>query len=432
MTLDLAQLSGSLQDVAARGTGRVRALSGLAIHAELADARVGELVQIERRAAPPLLAEVVGFDARGVMLLPLGEPHGLSPTDTLRTLHEELSVPFGDALLGRVVDSLGHPMDQGPTLDCARIPVLRAPPPALERRRIERVFSLGVRALDAFVTVGEGQRLGLFAGSGVGKSTLLGQIAAHADADVFVVALVGERGREVNDFLHDHLGEAGRARGVLVCETSDAPALRRMKCALTATAIAEGFRDQGKRVLLLMDSLTRFARAAREVYLSIGETPVRRGYPPSVLSLLPQLIERAGNAARGSITAFYTVLGEGDDLDDPLADEARGLLDGHVVLSRRYAARGHYPAIDLAQSLSRLQSRLIDDEHRRLASLVRAHLAVYEEKRDLVLLSGHKPGQDERLDAALACIERIHAFLQQREDERSSWEQTLASLHALT
>jgi type III secretion protein N (ATPase) len=305
-------------------------------------------------------------------------------------------------------------------------------PPPLSRRPIERPLPLGVRALDAFVTLGEGQRIGLFSGSGVGKSTLLGQIARGADADVFVVCLVGERGREVKDFLEHCLGEAGRARGVVVCATSDSPPLARMKCPYVATSIAEGFREQGKRVLLLMDSVTRFARAARDVGLAAGESPARRGYPPSVLSALPGLIERAGTDASGSITAVYTVLVEGDDdLDDPIADELRGLLDGHIVLSRSLAARSHFPAIDVPRSLSRLMPRLVADAHREAADAVRAHVALHEEKRDLISLGAYQRGSDARLDAAMARMPDIERFLRQDQHERVDYDTTLAALHEL-
>ncbi|HKP61599.1 MAG TPA: FliI/YscN family ATPase, partial [Polyangiales bacterium] len=286
--------------------------------------------------------------------------------------------------------------------------------------------------LDAFVTVGEGQRMGLFAAAGVGKSTLLGQIAQGTAADVVVLCLIGERGREVRDFLEDHLGELGRARSVVVCATSDAPPLVRMRCPSVATSIAEGFRDRGRSVLLLVDSLTRFARAAREVGLAAGETPVRRGYPASVFARLPRLIERAGTAEVGSITAFYSVLVEGDDLDEPITDELRGLLDGHVVLSRALAARGRFPAIDVTQSLSRLMPRLTSEEHRAAAARARAQLALYEEKRDLIALGAYQPGGDARLDAAIAAQPSIEAFLLQAERERADFEDTKVTLCMLS
>jgi FliI/YscN family ATPase len=304
-------------------------------------------------------------------------------------------------------------------------------PSPLSRPRIQHSLPTGVRVLDAFATLGEGQRIGLFSGSGVGKSSLLGQIARQADVDVFVVCLVGERGRELNDFLEDALGDEGRKRGVVVCASSDSPPLLRMKCPYVATAIAEGFRDQGKRVLLLMDSVTRFARAARDVGLAAGEAPARRGYPPSVFAMLPALVERAGTAPLGSITAIYTVLVEGDDLDEPIADELRGVLDGHIVLDRELASRGHYPAVDVPRSLSRLMDRVTDGRHRQAAAAVRAHIAVHQQKRDLVALGAYVAGSDKKLDAALQRIDRIEGFLRQDAHADCAFASTLAALNAL-
>ena len=432
MSLDLGALSSALHaadDV--RVQGRLRSVLGLCLRADVPDARLGELCEIKRQNAPPLLAELVGFDAQGATLLPLGAAAGLAPDDPITPLRAPLSVTFGSALLGRVLDGLGRPIDGGAAISGQALPVMREAPGALSRPGIDRALPLGVRALDALMTVGEGQRLGLFAASGVGKSTLLGQIARQTEADVCVVCLVGERGREVNDFLAQHLGPSGLARSVVVCATSDAPALVRMKCPYVATALAEGFRDQGLRVLLLMDSVTRFARAARDVGLASGETAVRRGYPPSVFAALPGLLERAGKTARGSITAIYTVLVEGDDHDEPIADELRGLLDGHVVLSRALAARGRYPAIDITRSLSRLFPRLVSPEHAQAAASVRAQLALYEEKRELVMLGAYRSGSDPRLDAVLARIGELEAFLAQREDEHASFEQSVNALRKL-
>jgi FliI/YscN family ATPase len=432
MAIDLERLTQALQSTdTVRIKGRLRSVIGLGFRVELPDARVGELVEIARPGRPPLLGEIVGFDANGVTVLPLGAADGLGPDDTVTPRRAPLMIRVGADLLGRVLDGLGEPMDGGPPLTGPAVPVTHAPPPPLTRPRIDRVLPLGVRALDAFVTVGEGQRMGLFSAAGVGKSTLLGQIAQASTADVFVLCLIGERGRELGDFLRDHLGEAGRARGVVVCATSDAPALLRMKCPYVATTIAEAFRDQGLRVLLLVDSMTRFARAAREVGLAAGEAPVRRGYPPSAFAALPGLIERAGTSERGSITAFYTVLVEGDDLDEPVSDELRGLLDGHVVLSRKLAARGRYPAIDITQSLSRLMPRLVSEPHLLAAESARAHVAVHEEKRDLLLLGAYRSGSDPRLDAAVARVPEIEAFLGQRENERADFAETVATLSML-
>ncbi|MDQ3035512.1 MAG: FliI/YscN family ATPase, partial [Myxococcota bacterium] len=331
-------------------------------------------------------------------------------------------------VLGRVLGGLGEPIDGGPEIEGEAWDVMRAPPSPMSRPRIARPLPSGVRAIDALLTVGEGQRVGLFAGSGVGKSTLLGQIARQSDADVFVVCLIGERGREVVEFLEDALGEEGRSRGVVVCATSDMPALVRMRSAWVATAIAEWFRDRGKRVLLMMDSVTRFARAGREVGLAAGEPPARRGYPPSVFAMLPQLLERSGTSEKGSITAFYTVLVEGGDMEEPIADEVRGILDGHVVLDRALAARGRWPAIDPLLSLSRVMDRVTTSEHRDAAAKLRAHLALYEAKRDLVMLGAYKKGSDPKLDAALARIDAIETFLRQSTTERADFGQTIAQL----
>lgn len=410
--------------------GRLRSLIGLAIEADVPGARIGELCEIERDGRAPLLAEVVGFREHVARLLPLGRAEGLGPDDTVRPLERELMVTVGDALLGRVLDGLGQPIDGGPPLEGVERPAHGKPPAALSRARITEPFATGVRAIDGLLTLGVGQRVGLVAGSGVGKSTLLAQIARQAEADVFVACLVGERGRELADFVD--VIAAHKARGVIVCATADEPPLVRMKSALVATAIAEHFRDQGKRVLLLVDSITRFARAAREVGLAAGEPPVRRGYPTSVLAALPELLERAGTSASGAITALYTVLVEGDETtEDPIADELRGTLDGHIVLSRTLAARGHYPAIDVPASLSRLMTSVTSEAHRRAANAVRAHIASYEEKRDLIGLGAYVAGSDKRLDRAIERIDRIDAFLRQDTGATATLSDTLAALDRL-
>ena len=409
-------------------TGRVRALVGLSIHASLPGLRVGDVVEIERRGRPPLEAEVVGFELDDARLMPLGDAAGVGPDDVVRPTGRPLEVRVGPGLLGRVLDGLGRPIDGGPPIEGTPWPVFRRAPDPLTRRRISQPLSTGVRAIDGLMTLGEGQRIGLFAGSGVGKSTLLGQVARHADADVVVTALVGERGREVRAFLEDQLGPEGRARSVTVVATSDAPALVRVRSAWVATAIAEHFRSQGQRVLLLMDSVTRFARAAREVGLAAGEPPARRGYPPSVFGALPQLLERAGNDDRGSITGVYTVLVEGGDLDEPIADEVRGILDGHVILSRELAARGRWPAIDPLRSLSRVMDRVTSAAHLDDARQLREHLAVYEAKRDLILLGAYESGRDRRLDEALQRIDAIEAFLRQSPDDTYDLEASRTAL----
>lgn len=413
-------------------TGKVRAIVGLAIRASLPGVRVGDVVQIDRRGDPePLRAEVVGFELDDATLLPLGDAHGVGPDDPVRGTGRALAIRAGDALLGRVLDGLGRPIDGRPAPEGDTWPVMRDAPGPLTRARIERPMLTGVRAIDGLMTLGQGQRVGLFAGSGIGKSTLLGQIARQADADVVVVGLVGERGREVREFIEDCLGEEGLRRSVIVAATSDAPALVRMRSAWVTTAIAEHFRDRGKRVLLLMDSVTRFARAAREVGLAAGEPPARRGFPPSVFAALPKLLERSGTSDRGAITAVYTVLVEGGDHDEPIADEVRGILDGHVVLDRELAARGRWPAIDPARSLSRVMDQVTTEEHVRAARRLRSHLAIYEAKRDLVLLGAYRSGQDHRLDAALAWIDAIEAFLCQERDAPTAFEQTLDALTAI-
>ena len=414
-----------------RVEGRVRAVLGLSVRAAIPGARIGERVRIRRRDLAPLEAEVVGFDGDEATLMPLGDAAGVGPDDPVETTGAPSFVRCSEALLGRVLDGLGAPLDGGPALTGEPWPVLRPPPPALTRPRIDRPMPLGIRVIDALLTVGEGQRVGLFAGSGVGKSTLMGQIARQADADVFVACLVGERGRELGEFLEDALGSEGRGKGVVVCATSDAPALVRLQSAWVATAVAEWFRDQGKRVVLLLDSITRFARAAREVGLAAGEPPSRRGYPASVFALLPALLERAGRSPDGSITAFYTVLVEGGDLEEPIADEVRGILDGHVVLDRALAARGRFPAIDPLHSLSRVMSAVTEPPHRDAAALLRAHLARWEEQRDLVTLGAYRHGSDSRLDDTIARIDAIEAFLRQSPTDAVAYDTTLATLREL-
>ncbi len=410
-----------------RVEGRVRALTGLSIRAAIPGARVGETVEVMRKSGP-LAAEVVGFVEDDAMLMPLGSTEGVGPDDPVRPTGKPLAIRCSEALLGRVIDGLGAPIDGGPPIDGEPWSVMRTPPSPMSRPRIAHPLTVGLRSIDGLSTVGEGQRVGLFAGSGVGKSTLLGQIARQAEADVFVVCLIGERGREVREFLEDALGDDGRRRGVVVCATSDAPALVRLKSAYVATAVAEWFRDRGQRVLLMMDSVTRFARAGREVGLAAGEPPARRGYPPSVFAALPGLLERSGTSEHGSITAFYTVLVEGGDMEEPIADEVRGILDGHIVLSRELGARGRWPAIDVLASLSRVMDVVTEDAHKKAARRVREHLAVYEAKRDLVSLGAYKKGSDPRLDAALARIDAIEAFLSQDRHDKSALESTIAAL----
>lgn len=430
--MDLEALKARLSETAAlRPVGRVVGVTGLLLRVVLPGARISDVLLIRRRGEP-LLAEVVGFQQGEALAVPLGEPSGVGPDDVVEATGQGLQVSAGAALLGRVLDGLGRPIDGRPApTGLTPVPVDRAPPAALARRPVSAPFETGVRAIDGLTTLGTGQRLGLFAGSGVGKSTLLGAIARGASADVVVVALVGERGREVGEFLEHSLGEAGRRRSVVVVATSDAPPVERLRAAQVATAIAEHFRDLGKSVLLLVDSITRFARAQREIGLAAGEPPARRGYPPSVFTLLPRLLERSGQGETGAITAIYTVLVEGSDMDEPVADEVRGILDGHIVLDRRLAARGHYPAIDVLQSLSRVMPNVTAKPHQAAAQRARALLASYEEKRDLIALGAYSKGSDPRLDQAIAAAPDLERFLCQEATLVEASSNTLQMLKAI-
>jgi type III secretion protein N (ATPase) len=406
-------------------------VSGVLLRVAVPGSRIGDLLLVRRRGAP-LGAEIVAFDQGTALDLPLGDLNGVGPDDAVEATGGALEVGVGPGLLGRVLDGLGRPLDGEPLPPgLTFVPVDRPPPPALGRRPVNRPLATGVRAIDAFLTVGVGQRVGLFAGSGVGKSTLLGALARGAQADCVVVALVGERGREVGEFLDHSLGAEGRARSVMVVATSDAPPVERLRAAQVATAIAESFRDQGKSVLLLVDSVTRVARAQREIGLAAGEPPARRGYPPSVFSLLPRLLERSGQSNQGAITAVYTVLVEGGDMEEPIADEVRGILDGHIVLDRAIAARAHYPAIDVTASVSRVMPAVVTREHAERARALRALLAVYEQKRDLVSLGAYAKGSDKRLDQAIAALPELERFLRQDAGERMSFTDTENALLAL-
>jgi type III secretion protein N (ATPase) len=413
--------------------GRVVELTGLVVRAVAEGLRQGEVVRIQTPGEEPLLAEVVGFRAEEAVLFPLGEPRGLAPGAEVTPSGRPLTIRVGRPLLGRILDGLGRPLDGRPLpAGLSTWALERSAPRPLERERVRRPLQLGVRVLDALLTAGEGQRIGLFAGSGVGKSTLLGQIARGTAADVVVVGLVGERGREVREFLEESLGPEGLARSVVVVATSDAPALVRLKAAHAATAMAEWFAEvDGRKVLLLIDSLTRFARARREVGLAAGELPARQGYPPSVFAEMPRLLERAGNRARGGITAVYTVLVAGGDLDEPIADEVRGVLDGHVVLDRQVAARGRFPAVDVLQSVSRVMPAVAAPEHLALAARARQLLAVWERQRDMIALGAYSRGSDAATDDAIARIDALEALLAQGAAERSTLDEAVRALESV-
>jgi FliI/YscN family ATPase len=413
--------------------GRVVRVVGLVVESIGPRARVGEVCELRSVEGGVLPLEVVGFRDGHVLLVPLGDTAGIRPGDRIVSRGSVLSMPAGDALLGRVIDGLGRPLDGlGPLAVTERAPLR---PPALNplsRESISVPIGTGVRAIDALLTCGRGQRIGLFGGSGVGKSTLLGMMARGTEADVVVLALVGERGREVRSFLEHDLGPQGRERSVVVVSTSDSPSLVRMRAAYGATAIAEYFRDRGKNVLLMMDSVTRFAMAQREVGLAAGEPPTAKGYPPSVFSLLPGLLERAGNLeGKGSITAIYSVLVEGDDTNEPISDAVRGILDGHIVLSRDLAARNHYPAIDVLASISRTMPDVTDRDHRLKAGHVREWLATLRDSEDLVSVGAYTAGSNPRIDAALERREAIGNFLCQPADMSNAYSDALSALSSL-
>jgi flagellum-specific ATP synthase len=412
--------------------GRVRAIRGTTIVAGGLPTPVGSLVQVIRRQSEILDAEVIGFDGSATLLAPLGPMEGVSQGDTVRLFRTIRTVPAGEELIGRVLDATGTPLDDfGPLAPSIRVPCDAVPIPALDRPPIDRILPTGVRAIDAFLTLGYGQRIGIFAGSGVGKSTLLGMLARGTQTDVVVIGLIGERGREVREFLERDLTDDGRKKCVVVVATSDTPAPRRIMAAKTATAIAEAYRDNGKNVLLLMDSVTRFAMAQREVGLAAGEVPTTRGYPPSVFAMLPQLVERTGNSRRGSITAIYTVLVEGDDANEPISDALRGLLDGHLHLSRAIGSRGRYPSIDILPSLSRLQNQLVDPPSRQLATQLRALMATYQENEDLINIGAYAKGSNPNIDRAIDLRPGIESFLSQGQYEQVDWKSMQQQMRAL-
>jgi FliI/YscN family ATPase len=410
-------------------SGRVVQVVGLTVEAMGLNCQVGEICEIQTSHGTPLMAEVIGFRNSHTLLMPLGNMEGIQPDSTVRSVSHAFKAPIGESLVGRVLNGLGEPIDdKGPLEAVDWVSTNQPPPHPLQRSTIEEPLVTGVRVIDGMLTCGKGQRMGIFAGSGVGKSTLLGSIARNSESDISVIALIGERGREVREFLERDLGPEGLARSVIVVSTSDQPALVRLKAAMVAMTIAESFRDAGMDIMFLMDSVTRYAMAQREIGLSIGEPPASKGYTPSVFAILPRLLERAGRGEVGSITGFFTVLVEGDDFNEPICDAVRGILDGHIILSRTLAARNHYPAIDVLNSVSRVMPALTTREHIQLASFARKNLAVYEKVRDLVNIGAYVKGSDPEVDTALLVMPDLNRFLQQDRSDVTSFENTLKSL----
>jgi len=433
MAIDLSryhQLVKEAQSVRVRG--RVTELVGLIVKASVPGVRIGEVVEIRGRNKNVIRGEVVGFQGDEVMLMPLGGLTGIGPDSEVVPTGRPLTIQVGDGLLGRVLNGLGEPIDGKPLPPgLMEWSVDRDCPDPFTRRRIEHPLPLGLRCIDGLLTVGEGQRVGLFAGSGVGKSTLMGQIARNTKAELNVICLVGERGREVREFIEDSLGEEGVKRSVVVCATSDQPSLVRLRSAYVATAIAEYFRDRGGNVMFMLDTVTRLARAQREIGLAVGEPPARQGYPPSVFSMLPKILERTGNSDKGGCTAIYTCLVAGGDMEEPIADEVRGILDGHFILNRALGERNQWPAMDVLASLSRVMSGIITKEHKKAAGKLRETLATYEKQRDLILLGAYQYGTDPKTDYAIDKYDAIIEYLKQDTFENSSFEDSVNRLISL-
>lgn len=412
--------------------GKVVKVVGLTIESIGPSAKLNDLCKIYSGDSNQIImAEVIGFRDDRVLLMPYSALEGVGLGNRVENTGEPLKVMVGDNLLGKTLNGLGIPLDESKVERASAYSVDSKPPDPMKRKIIDEVLPLGVKAVDGLMTLGKGQRIGIFAGSGVGKSTLMGMFARNTQADINVIALIGERGREVREFIERDLGEEGRKRSVVVVATSDKPALIRKKAAMTATAIAEYFRDQGKDVLLMMDSLTRFSMAQREIGLASGEPPVSRGYPPSVYAEMPKLLERAGNAQKGSITGLYTVLVDGDDFNEPITDTARGILDGHIILSRKLGHKNHYPAIDVLQSISRVMSSIITKEHKSSAGKLKQVLATYTEAEDLINIGAYKKGSNEEIDYAIDKIRVVNEFLMQAVDEAFTFEETLNQLNHL-
>ena len=413
-------------------TGEVTRVIGMGIESKGPMANIGDICEVETRVNHgTIAAEVVGFKEGHLMLMPLGTLEGIGPGCKVKAFGDKLSVKVDENLLGQVVDWKAQPID-GQMIYCKdSVPIENNAPNPMDRKRICDALELGVRAIDGMLTVGKGQRIGIFAGSGVGKSTLMGMIARNALSDINIIALIGERGREVKEFIENDLKSEGLKRSIVVVATSDQPALMRLKAAKTATALAEYFREQGKDVLLMMDSLTRFSMAQREIGLAIGEPPVSRGYPPSVYAELPKLLERAGNSDKGSITGMYTVLVDGDDFNEPITDTARGILDGHIVLSRKLAQKGHYPAIDVLASISRVMSNIASSEHKNLATEIKKHMAVYKESEDLINVGAYNKGSNAEIDLAIEKMPFINQFLCQTVGDKVAFVDTLSQMQQI-
>lgn len=414
-------------------TGKIENIVGMSIEASGGHAAVGDICRIyNAETGGQITAEVVGFKNDRILLMPYSDMNGISAGNFVRNTGQQLTLRVGEFLRGRIINALGQPIDdQGPLPEGTPYCISGTHINPLARPPIRERMEFGVKAIDGMLTIGKGQRIGIFAGSGVGKSTLMGMIAKNVKADINVIALVGERGREVLEFVQKDLGEEGMARSILVVATSDQPAMLRMKCPSVATGIAEYFRDQGYDVLLMMDSLTRFAMAQREIGLAIGEPPVSRGYTPSIYTELPKLLERSGNFAKGSITGVYTVLVEGDDTNEPISDTVRGILDGHIVLSRSLAHANHYPAIDISASVSRLMNDIVPQEHLQTAARIRDIMSVYERNADLVSIGAYKPGSNRKLDFALSKIDTINGFLTQGINEAFSYDQSVRLMNEI-
>lgn len=430
--IDLSKYNILLNQSYEKKLGKVAKVVGLTVESIGPSARLNDLCHIITQDKSQVInAEVVGFRDDRVLLMPYDQTVGVGLGSRVENTGAPLKVMVGDELLGKVLDGLGHPID-GSELHCTTgYSVQAQPPDPLTRELIDTVLPLGVKAVDGLITVGKGQRIGIFAGSGVGKSTLMGMFARNTKADINVIALIGERGREVREFIERDLGPEGMKRSVVIVATSDKPALIRKKAAMTATAVAEYFRDQGRDVLLMMDSLTRFSMAQREIGLASGEPPVSRGYPPSVYGEMPQLLERAGRSDKGSITGLYTVLVDGDDFNEPIADTARSILDGHIVLDRKIAQKNHYPAIDVLQSISRVMSSIVDPKHKKAAGNLKNVLATYSEAEDLVNIGAYKAGSNPSIDYALSKIDAVNGFLQQDVYEKFTFEESIRILEEL-